>query len=956
MPPKSEKCVQARLTIAATLALWACSTPERPGKPSPPTRSEDSATATHRPDLVDSADSGDPGPDPVDPTLYCRSLDPDWAVAYTDPLDQQLAEIIDDRGLLGDPTLYVDTDGLCRQRALPTIDHPLAQLGRQLFFSVDLSGDRDVACATCHHPELAGADALVLPVGVGHDPSTVGEDRARGISDIARVRAPRNTPTILNVALWDHRLMWDGRVEALDPEAGFNGESGGISIPSGPSDAPDLVAAQALLPIGHPDEMAGSLTDSSANPTDTIVDRLAETTHWQAAFEATCTHPDTLPDSWRTACTSDAPLITAAHLAQAIATYERSLVFVDTPWSAYVQGNVDALTDAAKQGALAFYRSPADGGLNCGACHTGDFFTDEQLHAVGSPQIGPGDPFGTGTPGIDRGRAELTDHPDDAFAFRTPTLLNVTHTPPYFHAGSIPSLFRSVVHYRGVADSIAQTFGHNDEPLRHPPHWCTTALFADISDCDDLYRSDATHDGDLSGRLDGELEGIDQTIDLSAVLVVLFLEALTDPRVDDPDHLAPWIEGGTVTPTATSNPWPDTCHQMLEWPRGQDLRVKGARWLFKQALLPDTTVNTGLRPTSVFGLEYWEVQSAIYTHHSNLTRQFRSVAAGVLAQVSAAERAALYAAWKADPDPDARRSWDQARVAVEVELATWRDTDQPVDSHRLSALLDAVHTEETAFTTRRATAYGSVWATQPEADRPARRDQLRRYLSGDTSNVPIELIDDDVIMLSSTIRDELDTAGITYDPGFAAFVLGWATWTAGPDCVGAFDNRQDNGSRAAAYFGFGPWVDDWFFNLQTGIQEPVSAQEELSGLIAHLEATAGSGVLTTTLPTLAAAQRAWITAQADTAAATRHLGEAVAAGADPAPFESALAVAGASLASAETDVLVAELTYYFHLRDTLSDSQKADVVHWIDCLESPATQAMAGAGGFDAAGGGSCLP
>ena len=57
------------------------------------------------------------------------------------------------------------------------------------------------------------------------------------------------------------------------------------------------------------------------------------------------------------------------------------------------------------------------------------------------------------------------------------------------------------------------------------------------------------------------------------------------------------------------------------------------------------------------------------------------------------------------------------------------------------------------------------------------------------------------------------------------------------------------------------------------------------------------------------------------------------------------------------EVLVeAELAYFFALRDTLTASQLGDIEHWIDCLESPSTQALRGAGGFDAIGGGTCLP
>ncbi|MDJ0919320.1 MAG: cytochrome c peroxidase, partial [Woeseiaceae bacterium] len=59
------------------------------------------------------------------------------------------------QGLTGDPTTGRD---------LPSINDPLAQLGKLLFFSKSLSGDFDTACASCHHPALGGGDGLALPV------------------------------------------------------------------------------------------------------------------------------------------------------------------------------------------------------------------------------------------------------------------------------------------------------------------------------------------------------------------------------------------------------------------------------------------------------------------------------------------------------------------------------------------------------------------------------------------------------------------------------------------------------------------------------------------------------------------------------------------------------------------------------------------------------------------------
>src|SRR5687767_10894626 len=42
-----------------------------------------------------------------------------------------------------------------------------AELGELLFWDPILSGPKDVACATCHHPDFAWADGRALSLGTG---------------------------------------------------------------------------------------------------------------------------------------------------------------------------------------------------------------------------------------------------------------------------------------------------------------------------------------------------------------------------------------------------------------------------------------------------------------------------------------------------------------------------------------------------------------------------------------------------------------------------------------------------------------------------------------------------------------------------------------------------------------------------------------------------------------------
>ncbi|MBA3582204.1 MAG: tryptophan tryptophylquinone biosynthesis enzyme MauG [Gammaproteobacteria bacterium] len=73
-------------------------------------------------------------------------------------------------------------------------------LGKQLFFDPRLSGDKNMACASCHNPLLGWADGLAT--GKGFQSQTL----------------PRATPTIINTS-YNFLQMWDGRKPDLEEQA-----------------------------------------------------------------------------------------------------------------------------------------------------------------------------------------------------------------------------------------------------------------------------------------------------------------------------------------------------------------------------------------------------------------------------------------------------------------------------------------------------------------------------------------------------------------------------------------------------------------------------------------------------------------------------------------------------------------------------------------------------------------
>jgi cytochrome c peroxidase len=92
----------------------------------------------------------------------------------------------------------------------------------------------------------------------------------------------------------------------------------------------------------------------------------------------------------------------------------------------------------------------------CSDCHSGPLLTDQDYHAMGAPQIGPGKKARFETLARDEGRAEVTGLPEDMFAFRTPSLRNVALTAPYGHAGSHADLAAFVADHADPVAALAR--------------------------------------------------------------------------------------------------------------------------------------------------------------------------------------------------------------------------------------------------------------------------------------------------------------------------------------------------------------------------------------------------------------------------------------------------------------------------------------------------------------------
>jgi len=361
-------------------------------------------------------------------------------------------------------TVLLEQAGITPIDPGPSPDPAKIALGTALMFDKELSGNRDISCATCHHPLLHTGDDRSLPSGTGG--TGLGPDRVLGEG---RRMVPRNAPEVFNRGLAEWRTMfWDIRVEG-DPEKGFKSPAGEM-LPAG---LDNVVAVQAMFPVTSGDEMRGAAGDFDVfgQPNEiALIDDADFTAMWAALMDRVLAIPEYV-DMFRAAYPEVAEEdLGFQHAANAIAAFEiDAWTYLDSPWDRYVAGDKGALSDDAKAGALLFF-----GEAGCVDCHSGNLLTDQEPHNVAVPQIGPGK--GEESP-LDFGCGRVTGQESDRFTFRTPPLRNVALTGPWMHDGAYTTLEAAVRHQLDpsaslrsydvgqVAPDLRDTFQDEEETL-----------------------------------------------------------------------------------------------------------------------------------------------------------------------------------------------------------------------------------------------------------------------------------------------------------------------------------------------------------------------------------------------------------------------------------------------------------------------------------------------------------
>lgn len=338
------------------------------------------------------------------------------------------------------PLVLLPAWGFANQAAL---DMRRVELGQLLFYDSIVSGSQEVSCATCHHPRFGTSDGVSLSLGDGA--SGLGPDRVPDPNNFPEQRLPRNAPALFNLGEPEFSVMFhDGRLEA-DPSLPH-----GIRTPLGESMAEgfdSVLAAQAMFPVLSADEMAGHYSENPiaqavrmghlslpGGAWEQIAERVASIPAYRAQFDAVLGESEPL---------------NFADIGNVIADFIRfEWRATDSPYDRHLAGE-DVLSAAQRRGMELFY-----GQAGCSTCHAGTFQTDHAFHSIAMPQLGPGKAARFESHARDEGRMRVTGAPEDAYAFRTPSLRNVVQTAPYGHAGAYDTLEAVVRHHLDPVASL----------------------------------------------------------------------------------------------------------------------------------------------------------------------------------------------------------------------------------------------------------------------------------------------------------------------------------------------------------------------------------------------------------------------------------------------------------------------------------------------------------------------
>ena len=233
-----------------------------------------------------------------------------------------------------------------------------------------------------HEPQLSHTNTISC--ASCHNLNTGGVDRLVRSVGVNGVVSSANTPTVFNSG-FNFRQDWNGQFDSL--EAHVNG--------------------------------AIQKTETMASSWDEIIGKLKRSPFYAKAFS----------QIYEDGITSD-------NVADAIATFERSLTTPNSRFDKFLRGDVNAITAEEKEGYRRFKT------YGCVSCHQGVNVGGNLFQKFGIMGDYLSDRGKINE--SDFGRFNVTGKQEDRYVFKVPSLRNITLTAPYFHDGSAQTLEEAI--------------------------------------------------------------------------------------------------------------------------------------------------------------------------------------------------------------------------------------------------------------------------------------------------------------------------------------------------------------------------------------------------------------------------------------------------------------------------------------------------------------------------------
>ncbi len=247
-------------------------------------------------------------------------------------------------------------------------------LGNKLFYDASLSGTGTRSCASCHRPDLSYTDGLA---------------RHPTILDTEEL-LKRNVPTLLNAALQSN-YFYDMRASTLEDQVR------------------DVTSNKA--------EMDGSM--------DAIIKYVSADKSYQSLFSKA------FPQKTENGIEPD-------QVANALASYIRSLIKLNSRFDEYMRGNEQALSKQELNGFNLF-----TGKAKCATCHFIPLFngiTPPKYVISETEVLGVPVSVKDSTLDPDRGYYDVIGVDSYKYAFKVPSVRNINKTAPYMHNGVYQTL------------------------------------------------------------------------------------------------------------------------------------------------------------------------------------------------------------------------------------------------------------------------------------------------------------------------------------------------------------------------------------------------------------------------------------------------------------------------------------------------------------------------------------